>query len=652
MIEYIKKNKSRLIIASIWLIVMVAAFAIFYIFKAQNEFFVSSKTKLIVVICTLASTVLFLFRPKIPSWLSAILSIAFMIGSSVFLFNYYEPLVNSMTDFIPDARIINIIIILSVILFFFGLSGNAGVGIGIGGFIVYAIYLADFFTISFRGTPFILSDILSTKTAFGVASGYRFVLNERMIVCFYILAAFASAGAFVSIRTKKLVSRIVVSACGIVSSVTIILLLLFTEVITKGKYETLPFIPIAGAQENGLPLNIVCSLKESFVKAPEGYSEAAVSNIIKASGSANSSAATDTELVKPNIIVIMNESLTDFDYLLNVELSEEPLPKFKALSENCVKGTLISSIFGGNTPNSEFEFLTGCSLAFLPQGIVAFQQLIDSELPTFVTHLENLGYKSSAIHLYNPEFFSRSRIYPLLGFDEFINIYNAPIPVEKFYDYAYDESSFQAIEHVYENHGDDPMFCFCVTIQNHGGYWHGLKDVLVTNATSDYANDYASLLKQTDDAFANLLDYFSKVDEPTIIVMFGDHQPNLFDDFYESIWDGYDLSEEDMTYLKAKVPFVIWANYDIEEETLSDMSINYLGPEILKVAGLPMSDYQSYLLNLHDSVPVISGIGFVDSEGNHFTDPSTSAYSELIRDYSYLQYKYLKKKPSESFYTK
>ncbi|MCR5722072.1 MAG: LTA synthase family protein [Lachnospiraceae bacterium] len=644
----IRQNKTRVILSMIWAIVMIFALGFFYYLKASHDYFISSQTKLIIVACILASTLLVLFRIKFPNWLSYILEICTILGSSIFLFTYLEPLVNSMEDFRADARNINILIIFAVIVFSFGLTRNAGFGIGIGGFIVYAIYLIDYFTVAFRGTPFVLSDILSSKTALGVASGYHFVLDERMLVSFFVLALIASFGSFVNVREQKFIQHVATAIAGIAVGSAVIVLLVFTEVITKGDFRTVAFIPINSARQNGLPLNIISSLKDSFIVAPEGFSEKAVSEIIDSNFTEESLLATD--IVKPNIIVIMNESFTDFDYLLHVQLTEEPLPKFKALSENCIKGTLISSIYGGNTPNSEFEFLTGCSLAFLPQGIVTFQQLIDHELPTFVTHLEDLGYSSTAIHLYNPEYFSRSRIYPLLGFDEFISIENSNVPIEMVYDYASDASSFNAIEKIYESSNGNPFFAFCVTIQNHGGYWHWGRDILVTNANSDYANDYASLLKKTDDAFADLLDYFSNVKEPTLIVMYGDHQPNLFDDFYESIWDGYFFTDEEQTYLKAKVPFIIWANYDIAEETYDDMSINYLAPIVLKTAGLPLSGYQTYLDNLRKSIPVVSGIGYVDKDGLYFTNSADSKYEDLLRDYSLMQYYYLKKDAAIPFF--
>ncbi len=645
----IRNNKGRVISAVVWAVAMLVFLVIFYVFKAHNDYYISLKTKLIVMGCVAVSTLLILFKPKMKLWLSYLLEVAAIVGVSVFLFTYLEPLVNDMSLFIPDARNLNILIIFAVIVFFYGLFQNAGAGIAVGGFVTYAFYLIEYYTVKFRGTPLILSDFLTAKTAVGVMDNYSYELDQRMIVAFYILALIAAFGFFVSGKKDKALTHIVTAAVGVLAGISIMVLLVYTEVITKNSYETVAFVPIESAQKNGLPLNIICSLKESFLKAPEGYSNAEVSKIIDKYYDPEAEEDNE-ELVKPNIIVIMNESLTYMDYLGDVKMSEDPLAKLRAMDENCIKGTLISSIYGGNTPNSEFEFLTGCSLAFLPQGIVTYQQLIDSELPTLTTHLEDLGYTTSAIHLYNPEYFSRNRIYPLLGFDEFENVNNTDIDVEFFSDYALDKSSFEAIERKYEQSNGKPFFTFCVTVQNHGGYWHQQTDVKLLDIASDHGEDYLSSIKKTDDAFADLIEFFEKVEEPTIIVMYGDHQPNIGDEFYEQLWKDSNYTDEELTYLKAKVPFIIWANYDIEEEEYGEMSINYLAPLVLKTAGLPLSGYQTFLEKVEKDVPVVSGIGFVDENGNHFKDMDSSEYSELLKEYKYLQYNYLKGNSKLDFY--
>ena len=47
-----------------------------------------------------------------------------------------------------------------------------------------------------------------------------------------------------------------------------------------------------------------------------------------------------------------------------------------------------------------FEFLTGNSMAFLPQGSIPYQQYITKELPALPAYLASLGYETVATHPY------------------------------------------------------------------------------------------------------------------------------------------------------------------------------------------------------------------------------------------------------------
>ncbi len=654
---YYKEHKDRLIKAIILAVILVAAFITVYIFKHQSDFYISKYDKIIVVVCFALSVGLMAVRVKIKKPIMWILETIIVIGFPIFLFEEFERLVNDMSSFNPSARMINVVLILALAVISYGLSQNAGIAVGISGFIVFVLYLIDYFTIAFRGSPMILSDFLTWKTAVGVMGAYKYVLDGRILSGFFIMSLIFSLALFVSDNEKKITARIIIAVVCIALGVGTYTYVLKSDYINKKGFSGSDFIPIEAAKQNGFILNSFVSLKESFLEPPEGYSAKMVEEIMDKYSYEQDTFATEA-VVKPNIIVIMNESFTDLDYLEHVELTEEPIPKFKALNDNCIKGTLISSIFGGNTPNSEFEFLSGNSMAFLPDGMVAYQQLIDSSIPTIPSYLKKYGYSNTAIHLYQPEFFSRNRIYPLLGFDRFINETNSNVEIELIRndekdiqgDYALDRCSFESIKKVTAENSD-PYFTFCVTVQNHGGYWHWFQDIMVTNAHSDYANDYASIIRITDDEFEKLLNYYStEVKEPTIIVMYGDHQPNLFDDFYNTIWEGYDYTENQKRYLKAKVPFVIWANYDIEEADMGEMSINYLGPLLMDMAEIPMSDYFCYLNDLRKDVPVISAVGYVDKDGNFFVDSSESDYYDRIKEYEFLQYNYLKGNTRMDFY--
>ena len=97
--------------------------------------------------------------------------------------------------------------------------------------------------------------------------------------------------------------------------------------------------------------------------------------------------------------------------------------------------------------------------------------------------------------------------------------------------------------------------------------------------------------------------------------MWGDHEPSVHDEFYQKLY-GKDMSELSVEELQKKyqVPFVIWANYDIEEKEIEAMSANYLGSYILQTAGLKMTPYQRYLLDLSKKLPVINSVGYIGDD--------------------------------------
>lgn len=82
---------------------------------------------------------------------------------------------------------------------------------------------------------------------------------------------------------------------------------------------------------------------------------------------------------KPNVIAIMNESFADLKAVGDLQTSKDYMPFFRKLKENTIKGYTYSSVFGGNTANSEFEFMTGNTLAFLPDNSVPYQLFLRSK---------------------------------------------------------------------------------------------------------------------------------------------------------------------------------------------------------------------------------------------------------------------------------
>lgn len=243
-----------------------------------------------------------------------------------------------------------------------------------------------------------------------------------------------------------------------------------------------------------------------------------------------------------------------------------------------------------------------------------------------------------------------------MGFDDFIEASEFQTEYEYIRTFISDTCNFNEIIYRYENKEiDKPLFLFNVTIQNHGAYYGDLDlpiEVLQVGDTkaedAGYIYDlqtYLNLMKHTDQAFEDLVTYFSDVEEPTIICMFGDHQPVLSDDFYQSIWGSTNLTKENVMK-KYVTPYVIWTNYDTELKEYGDMSANYLGAVLLECAGVELSVYYEFLLELQAEYPVLSHIGCLNNAGTRFDIDDLMNVREILQ-YRIIQYNHLMEKEWE-----
>ena len=357
-------------------------------------------------------------------------------------------------------------------------------------------------------------------------------------------------------------------------------------------------------------------------------------------------AVEDPESVKrPNIIVIMDEAFSDLAVRGDFTTNEDYMPFIHRLqqgAENTRTGYLNVSVLGGNTANTEFEFLTGNTIGFLPQGSVAYQQYVQKETPSLASYLKELDYYTVAIHPYYASGWDRDRVYPLLGFDEFLSQDDFTNP-KRIRNYISDESSFAKIIELYENKKEgEPLFVFNVTMQNHSGYeeeFHNFTpDITVDGIDSKALSMYLSLVKQTDSALQGLIDYFSQADEDTMIVFFGDHQPTTY--VSNPILRNNKVNPETLTdeenLLKYKVPYVIWSNFDIEEQTDGETSANYLAMDVLENCDLPLPALQSSLTGVREKYPVISAAGVREADGTLTTVKECG--EALAGDYRRLEY--------------
>ncbi|MGI5958792.1 MAG: LTA synthase family protein [Massiliimalia sp.] len=536
----------------------------------------------------------------------------------------------------------NLAIYFAVYLFLYAVTKKIRIAL-IAGSTLFLIYgYADYYVYLFRGSPFLPFDLLSAGTAMDVIDGYTFVFPIQLILGTLLwLSLILASFTFRDDRTGyfKLRSTLLPRIGLAIGSAVFLVSMGTTQMFSNLEIYNDPWDMAGSRSNNGCLLNFCLNIQFMVVEKPDGYSPEAAQNIID---NLTVSSEPTSDIQAKNVIVIMNESLTDINVLGDAHLNEDNLPFIHSLTENTIKGNCYVSIFGGGTCNSEFEALTGNSIAFLPMSSIAFQQYIEEETSSLGSQFGSLGYNTYAMHPYLGSAWQRDRVYPLLGFDEFWDFYSYEQP-DMLRNLMSDEGDFQKLIQTYEEKepGSDLMM-FNVTIQNHGGFNDPDYPVTIypTDCQGQYPNteQYLSLVKDTDEAFENLVTYFSQVDEPTIILMFGDHQPKIEDAFYEKLLGKpLDQLNQEETMKRYMTPYVLWANYDIPEAEM-DIGSQYLSTLLMDMAGVPLPDYNRFLKEMHETIPVFCRYGYYDQEGNLYSLEDENEYSELINNYQILQY--------------
>ena len=581
----------------------------------------------------------------------------------------------------------NYLVYIAFFLFFYLITGRFHMTNLIVNISLYIWSLINYFVELFRGTPLVPLDLLTISTGLEVSDGYTYELSWQLILgSIVFLLIYLVNKKCVNIKPKKFKFKLLNKCVTGGALAFMLIMFFFTDAPANAGYKPDFWNQARGYSKTGSFFNFCLNTKYLIVQKPSGYDtdtlEETLNDTLEDYGvdpdsdvstniltGENDYTASDTT---PNIIYIMNESFSDLSILGDLETNTEYLSFINSLTENTIKGYVTVPVYGAGTSNSEYEALTGNSLSFLPSGSNVYQSYIDSEIPSLVSTLTSLGYSKTAYHPYYGSGWNREKVYPLLGFDDFISIedfidediistykennsvteYEALLAEEypgedillrRFVSDSYD---YSMIEDMYENRDEDePFFVFNVTMQNHGGYTvsysNFVQEVYATNLEGDYpkADRYLSLIKESDEAFEQLVEYFSNVDEPTIICMFGDHMPSIETSFYEELL-GTDLDSltTEQELLRYTTPFVIWANYDIDEAEVDTISVNYLSVLLSQAAGLPQTQYSKYLSVLYQSLPVITTVGYVDSEGNCYASDESSEYDDLLNDYNCLAY--------------
>ncbi len=312
----------------------------------------------------------------------------------------------------------------------------------------------------------------------------------------------------------------------------------------------------------GFPYSLAVTLFDTGIDEPNHYSAELVQEVLEEQGEIAETTLTEGE--EPNVIVVQLESFFDPGVVKFLELSEDPLPNWHALSKQYSHGLYTVPTVGAGTVNTEFETLTGMSLRFFGPGEYPYKGILKQQTTeSAATVLTGLGYTAHAVHNNTATFYSRRTVYSYLGFNSFTS--------EEYMDTQNDvnESDWMRDRNLIEpimdamDSTDNSDFVYVVSVQPHGSYPTEpvLEDPAITvsggatdeiNAAWEY---YVNQLYEVDQFVADLIAEVEAKDEPTVIMFYGDHLPTM------------NLTEDDVsTKSLFDTNYLIWDNLGLEQK--------------------------------------------------------------------------------------
>ena len=551
---------------------------------------------------------------------------------------------------------------------------------------LYVLGLAEYFVILFKSMPISPGDLTALSTAAAVAgTGFTYTITS---FCMLSLAFTVIAIQICALAAQVAPKRQKGSWRGLVLNLLIAIVCLggiAAHTTLLDYYHTLyiqvySWRPLESYYRQGFLPSFISGAQTIKPSKPEDYTVSGAKKLISEyakeyddNNQTGGSSATRLEATKqfdeekPTVIAVMNETFSDLSIYQNMHADYQGPTYFKSIDDCLSRGRLYVSAYGGGTANTEFEFLTGNSMAYLGSGVYPYTTYDLTDTENLAAQFKSLGYYTTAMHPNHGTNWNRENVYKDFGFDQFLTI-NDFQNAETLRGMVTDKATYDKILELLDTNSN-PQFIFDVTMQNHSGYDTGLipydkqMSLNIDGEFNSNVNEYVSLIQQSDEALKYFLNKLSKLDRKVVVVFWGDHQP-FFPDTYNDRWFA---NEDDATHQERlwQTSYIIWANYDVAGNSQTsheeDLSSNYLSSELMKLIGAPLTDYQKAHLTLRQSLPALNSVGYEDSQDRWLLSSSKSdeAYNDTIAaacekarsDYHAMQY-YMMFGDGKDIYTK
>ena len=567
----------------------------------------------------------------------------------------------------PSLFILNYLPILLLMLMLYFISGNCIFASGIPFMIFTAAAFANRTKSTLRQDPLVPSDLSVITEVKSILQNYDKIYMILAIAAVLItLAIIALAFLFFKKSDKLTVKKRILGAGGCIACFVIMFSTAYsnTELYNSYAVDGNIYFKVNQYISKGFLYSFIYDINNLKVEKPSSYNPEAFNAI---DDTAESTELND--ISKPNIVMIMSEAFSDISNSESINFDEygDPLEFYNQFinRDDVISGHIVVPNFGGGTSDTEFDVLTGCSTKYIDSSQVSYN-FIRKPMEAMPRLLKNIGYDTLAIHPGYGWFYNRTNVYKNMGFDDFIYLEEDFDPsTQNKGGYISDEVTTQSIIDNFENHvknNDDPLFEFCVTIQNHGPYeekYENLKTNFSTDIqlTDDEKAIYSGYFQGIDDADAQietLVNYFESIDEPVVLVFFGDHLPGFSNgmSYFSQFRPDIDLNGNQWQQMKAyETPFFIWAN-DVALKTTNfsenakniKMPVNdiissfYLGTTVMELLDMGnISPLFGFVNELRGSLPVASSNVYMYPDGtlSDTIDESKTADIQKYKEWIY-----------------
>ncbi len=560
----------------------------------------------------------------------------------------------------PQFALLQYLIILLAMALLYFLFQRHGAGLVLGVGLCSLIGIAQYFIASFKGAAILPNDLFVLGTAAAVSGGYTYVLGGGVAISLACLLLASAVGCLVmpeSVPSAKGKRRVAVNlgaaAALLVALVGVVTIpSYFDDLGVQMKY----WYSLDYYRKQGFLTSFIAVAQDLPIDKPEGYTEEDAEELKKAyaatydetlgASEGRLEAVEQFDETKPTVICIMNETFSDLTCLDGAAWGYDGPARYNALDDRLATGDLAVSVLGGGTCNSEFEFLTGVSLAYVGDGKYPYSLYDLSDAPSLAEQFSELGYSTTAMHPNYASNWNRDRVYRALGFDRFLSIDDFQGD-EVFHSGISDEETYNKILELLD--GDEgPQFIFDVTMQNHSAYdQNNIGDVpqYHVDGVSDYDNarlsEYLACIDESDRALSEFLAKLEQLDRPVVVVFFGDHQPALSQIVNDAL---YPQEKDEFTHNRRiyETTYSIWANYDVagndQTSERMDASPAYLGAMTAEMIGAPLTDFQKAQLVTREEVPAVSLVGLETSDGTWLSTVESSDLPEAYYDLAKISY--------------